>query len=181
MKSKKKSSAKRVPQPGAETAPFVASPKAVPSSVKSPARGSAQGSPQAAIAESRPRIGLEATVERVVPYEWTIQAIDSRLPPVLSTPAMIGVMEHATANAVRAELSPGAITVGTRIEVDHLKAVPDGATITARARLVGYEGRFLVFEVEAWSGEHIIGRGRVFRAIVKPEIHGAKAKSRVAP
>jgi fluoroacetyl-CoA thioesterase len=183
MKSKKKSSAKRAPQRGTKTAPFIASLKSVPSSVKSsvksPAEASAQGSSQGAIAESRPRIGLEATVERVVPHEWTIQAIDSRLPAVLSTPAMIGVMEYATANAVRGDLPPGAITVGTRVEVDHLKAVPDGATIRARARLVGYEGRFLVFEVEAWAGEHVIGRGRVFRAIVKPDLHGSKAKSRV--
>ena len=42
-----------------------------------------------------------------------------------------------------------------------------------------YEGRFLVFEVEAQSGEHVIGRGRVFRAIVQPDLHGAKAKARV--
>jgi predicted thioesterase len=62
--------------------------------------------------------------------------------------------------------------------VDHLKAVPDGATIQAYARLVGYQGRFLIFNVEARSGEHVIGRGRVFRAIVKPELHGAKAKAR---
>ena len=173
MKSKRKSSAKRAPKRSSKTALFIASPQAV----KGPVKGSAQDS----IEQNRPRIGLEATVERVVPHEWTIQAIDSSLPAVLSTPAMIGVMEYATANAVRANLPPGAITVGTRIEVDHLKAVPDGATIRARARLVGYEGRFLVFEVEAWSGEHIIGRGRIFRAIVRPDLHGAKAKSRVTP
>jgi predicted thioesterase len=127
----------------------------------------------------RPRIGLEGRVKHLVPYEWTIQAIDSRLPAVLSTPAMIGVMEHATAIAVQEALSPGAITVGTRIEIDHLKAVSDGATIEANARLVGYEGRFLVFEVEARAGKHVIGRGRVFRAIVHPEKHGARAKARV--
>jgi fluoroacetyl-CoA thioesterase len=151
---------------------------------KKPRRNAAAASgapPQDSNGEGRPPIGLEASVERLVPYEWTIQAIDPRLPAVLSTPAMIGVMEHATANAVREALPPGAITVGTRIEVDHLKAVPDGATILAHARLVRYEGRFLVFEVEARAGEHVIGRGRVFRAIVHPDVHGAKAKSRVEP
>jgi fluoroacetyl-CoA thioesterase len=132
-------------------------------------------------AEQRPSIGLEAHVERVVPYEWTIQAIDSRLPAVLSTPAMIGVMEYATVIAVREHLPPGAITVGTRIEVDHLKAVADGATIKVHAKLVAYQGRFLIFEVEARSREHVIGRGRVFRAIVKPDAHGAKAKARIEP
>lgn len=129
--------------------------------------------------EQRPRVGLEATVERVVPHAWTVQAVAPRYPAVLSTPAMIAMMEHATAVAVEPDLPPGAITVGTRVEVDHLKAVPDGATVRASARLVKHEGRFLVFEVEARSGEHVIGRGRVFRAIVEPDQHGAKARSRL--
>jgi len=115
-----------------------------------------------------PRIGLEATVELAVPFEWTIQNYDPRLPAVLSTPAMIGMMEMASAQAVRDELPPGAITVGTRIEVDHLKAATVGANVRAHARLAGYKGRFLIFETVARSGEHVIGRGRVFRAIVDP-------------
>jgi predicted thioesterase len=125
-----------------------------------------------------PPLGLEASVERIVPFEWTIQAINSILPPVLSTPAMIGLMEHATVLSILPHMPPGVITVGTRIEVDHLKAVPHGATIRASAKLVKHEGRFLVFDVEARSGEHVIGRGRVFRAIVEPKTHGDKAHAR---
>jgi fluoroacetyl-CoA thioesterase len=125
-----------------------------------------------------PRLGLEATTERVVKHEWTIQMIDSRLPAVFSTPSMIGLMEHATVLAIQSEMPEGAITVGTRIEVDHLKAVGPGAMVVASARLVKYQGRFLVFDVEATSGEHLIGRGRVFRAIVHPKEHGDKARAR---
>jgi fluoroacetyl-CoA thioesterase len=124
-----------------------------------------------------PRIGLEATIEKVIPREWTLVAYDPRLPAVLSTPAMIGMMEIAAAQSVQADLPAGAITVGTRIEVDHLKAVSVGATVLATARLVEHEGRFLIFEVEARSGEMVLGRGRVFRAIVKPEKFSAKARS----
>jgi fluoroacetyl-CoA thioesterase len=126
-----------------------------------------------------PRIGLEATVERVVQLEHTIRTVDPSLPAVFSTPSMIGLMEHATVLAVRSELPPGTISVGTRIEVDHLKAVGPGATVRAWARFVKYQGRFLVFDVEASSGEHVIGRGRVFRAIVEPQQHHAKAQKRV--
>jgi len=129
--------------------------------------------------QQRPRLGLEATVERIVEIRHTIQSVDPNLPAVFSTPSMIGLMEHATVQAVQPELPPGTITVGTRIEVDHLKAVPPGATVHASARFVRYKGRFLVFEVEARSGEHLIGRGRVFRAIVNPEAHGTKAQTRV--
>ncbi len=133
----------------------------------------------AARPEQRPRIGLEATTERVVQLEHTIQVVNPNLPAVFSTPSMIGLMEHATVMAIMSELPPGAISVGTRIEVDHLKAVGPGATVRAWAKFVKYQGRFLVFEVEARSGEHLIGRGRVFRAIVHPGEHGAKAQARV--
>jgi fluoroacetyl-CoA thioesterase len=133
----------------------------------------------AALPEHRFRLGLEGISERVVQLEHTIQVVNPNLPAVFSTPSMIGLMEHATVQALAPELPPGAISVGTRIEVDHLKAVGVGATVRAWARFVKSEGRFLVFEVEARSGEHLIGRGRVFRAIVHPAEHGAKAQARV--
>ena len=126
----------------------------------------------------RPRIGLESSVEKVIPPEWTLAAFDPRLPAVLSTPAMIGMMEIAASQAVQPALPPGAITVGTRIEVDHLKAVPGGTTVRATARLVKHEGRFLVFDVEARSGEHVLGRGKVFRAIVEPKKFTTQAHER---
>lgn len=146
---------------------------ALPASAKSTSAPVAQGETQ------HPRIGLEYTVEAVVPHEWTIQAIDPRLPPVLSTPRMIQLMEHASTRAILGELPPGTISVGTRIEVDHLKAVPDGATVHAHARLSGYQGRFLIFDVEARSRDIVIGRGRVFRALVESGKHGEKARARV--
>jgi fluoroacetyl-CoA thioesterase len=128
--------------------------------------------------ESKLRPGLQASIERVVLQEWTIAALDSRLPAVLSTPHMIGLMEVAAAQAILAELPPGTISVGTRIEVDHLKAVSAGATIRASATLVKHEGRFLIFDAEARSGEHVIGRGRVYRAIVEHQKFDSAARSR---
>jgi fluoroacetyl-CoA thioesterase len=128
-----------------------------------------------------PRLGLESAVQRLVPREWTIAAFDPRLPAVLSTPAMIGMMEIAAAQAVQPELPAGAITVGTRIEVDHLKAVTEGATVRAAARLVDYQGRFLVFEVEARSGDLVLGRGKVYRAIIEPHTFNARASARKDP
>lgn len=125
-----------------------------------------------------PPLGLTGEVERAVPHEWTIAAMSPKLPAVLSTPHMIGMMEGASARAVKDHLPPGAITVGTRIEVDHLKAVTVGAMVRATAKLVEHRGRFLVFDVEAWSGEHLIGRGKVFRAIVESAKHQAKADTR---
>ena len=126
----------------------------------------------------RPHIGAEATVEKIIPPEWTLAAFDPHLPPVLSTPAMIGMMEVAAAKAVQSSLPHGSITVGTRIEVDHLKAVLSGTLVYATARLARYEGRFLVFEVEARTEDVTLGRGRVFRAIVESKSFGNRADAR---
>lgn len=123
--------------------------------------------------------GLESAVERIVTHEWTLSALDPSFPPVLSTPAMIGLMEWASADAVKPELPRGSITVGTRIEVEHLKAITAGATVRATARLAKQEGRFLIFEVEARSGEHVLGR--VFRAVVHTDKFRAKAHTQHKP
>jgi len=141
-------------------------------------RSSKSASSSAATLEHRPRIGLDAAIEKIIPHGWTLAHYDPRLPPVLSTPAMIGMMEVAAAEAVQAELPAGAITVGTRIEVDHLKAVPEGTSVRATAHLTENKVRFMIFEVEARAGEHVIGRGRVCRAIVEHAKFHAQAHAR---
>lgn len=110
--------------------------------------------------------GLMGFCERIVSHELTLAQIDPKLPAVLSTPAMIGMMEMASSHALRHTLPEGSITVGVRIEVDHLKAVPAGVTVIANAKLAEVHGRRLIFEVEARSGAEIIGRGRVFHVLV---------------
>ena len=109
--------------------------------------------------------GLEGSCERVVSHEWTLAYMDPEWPAVFTTPAMIGMMEMASSYAVRPALPPGSITVGVRVEVDHFKAVPVGATVTAVSRLVEVNGRRLVFEAELRIGGEVLGRGRVFHGI----------------
>ncbi len=111
--------------------------------------------------------GLQGFCERVVSQELTLAHYDSSWPAVFSTPAMIGMMEVASSLAVRPALPPGSITVGVRIEVDHLKAIPVGATVIAVSKLVEIDGRRLIFEAEARSGADVIGRGRIFHTIVE--------------
>jgi len=147
-------------------------------SAKRPGEYSKGTGSSAVASQQSPRLGLEAALEKIIPREWTLAHYNPQLPPVLSTPAMIGMMEIAAAQSVQAELPAGAITVGTRIEVDHLKAVPEGTSVQATARLVEHKGRFMVFEVTASAGEHLIGRGRVYRAIVEPAKFHAQAHAR---
>jgi fluoroacetyl-CoA thioesterase len=110
--------------------------------------------------------GLEGCYEADVRQEWTRAYYQADLPAVFSTPAMIGMMEGACADAIAAALPAGTLSVGTRIEVDHLKAVPVGTRVRATARLVEVNGRFLVFDVAAYAGKTVIGRGRIVHAVV---------------
>ncbi len=126
------------------------------------------------------KLGLEGFCERVVSQELTLSHVDPNWPSVFSTPAMIGMMEMASSRAVRPALPPGSITVGVRIEVDHLKAVPAGATVIAVSKLVEIDGRRLIFEVEARSGAEVIGRGRIFHAIVEHSRFAANAAAKPA-
>jgi fluoroacetyl-CoA thioesterase len=112
-------------------------------------------------------LGMEGYCERVVSHEWTLSYMNPDWPAVFTTPAMIGMMEIACSHAIKPALPPGSITVGVRIEVDHIRPVPAGAKVIAASRLVEINGRRLIFEVQAHSGEHLIGRGRVFHAIVE--------------
>jgi len=125
-------------------------------------------------------LGLEGRCEKVVPHEWTLAHIDANLPPVFSTPAMIGLMEMASSRAVRPALPAGSITVGVRIEVDHVKAVPAGANVMVVSRLVEIDGRRLIFEAEARSGADVIGRGRIFHTIVEHARFAATAAGKPA-
>ena len=127
-----------------------------------------------------PRIGLEASYRKSSAARMDAQLLrpaSSRCPLDSRDDRDDGSRRR---KRVVPELPPGAITVGTRIEVDHLKAVTEGATVLASARLVEYRGRFLVFDVEARSGAHLLGRGRVFRAIVEHAGFHAKADSHKA-
>jgi fluoroacetyl-CoA thioesterase len=110
--------------------------------------------------------GMEGTLDATVRMEWTRAFYDPRFPAVFSTPAMIALMEGAIATTVNPVLAPGTFTVGTRIEVDHVKAVPVGAAVSASAKLAEIRGRVLIFDVEARSGGDVIGRGRIFHTLV---------------
>lgn len=88
------------------------------------------------------------------------------LPPVLSTPRMIGLLEQTAHAAVLPFLESGQTTVGTLVNVKHLAATPVGMTVTFRAELLEIDRRRLVFKVEAWDTVEKIGEGTHERFII---------------
>lgn len=113
--------------------------------------------------------GLSGTSRTVVSDGNTAAAAGSGDMPVFSTPAMAALMENAAMNAVAHLLPEGSTTVGTRLEIDHIKASAVGAEITATAVLTAVEGRKLTFNVGARDSGGMIGEGVHVRFVVERE------------
>lgn len=120
--------------------------------------------------------GLSFTSRTTVSSENTAKAIGSGDMEVFATPAMIALMENAAMLAVAAGLPEGSSTVGSEMNVTHIKPSGLGAEITATAVLTSVEGRKLTFNVGASDSDGMIGEGTHVRYIVDRERFLAKTR-----
>jgi len=95
---------------------------------------------------------------------------------VVATPYLIWLLEGASVRAVKAHLRPEERTVGTAVNVRHIRAVPAGIEVTARSRLREVDGRRLVFEVEALARGESVMNGTHERMIVDGQRFLERAK-----
>ncbi len=74
-----------------------------------------------------------------------------------ATPALVALMEKTAISDLADCLPDGSTTVGTRIDVRHLKASPVGERLRCVSTLAEREGRRLLFRIEAYdeSGDTI--------------------------
>src|SRR6476469_8112086 len=112
--------------------------------------------------------GIRGEAEETVEHQHTLSHHNAKLPPIYSTPNMIGLMEWAASNAMLPFLDEGEISVGTAINIEHRAPTTIGARVKTEAVLESSDGRFLVFRVTAHNGKAEIGRGTVTRTIVNP-------------
>ena len=86
---------------------------------------------------------------------------------VLSTPAMVGLIERTSAILAFERLPEGKATVGFEICVKHVAAAPEGSTceVTSRLREV-VDDRKLRFDVEVTDGGRTIGVGTHERRVI---------------
>lgn len=113
--------------------------------------------------------GLSFTATMRVTPEVTAEYIGSGDLAVLATPAMCALMENAAMMAVAPHLEAGQTTVGTALNIEHLRATPIGKTVTATAVLTEVEGRKLSFNIAARDEKGIIGEGTHSRFVVDRE------------
>src|SRR5262245_21858968 len=111
-------------------------------------------------------IGARAEVSRTVAREHTLSAHLDWLPPVLTTPDMLGWMEMACFEALQPYCEDGEITVGTHIDVSHRAPTGIGKQVVAEAVLERIDGRFHMMKVSARDESGLIGEGYVGRAFI---------------
>ncbi|MEX0620751.1 MAG: hypothetical protein WD181_04150 [Solirubrobacterales bacterium] len=79
---------------------------------------------------------------------------------VLSTPGMIGMMEHNATMLIQPTLPDGAATVGFEVSIKHVAGAFTNSPCVAWARLDEVnDGRKFRFSVEVREGDRIIGVG----------------------
>ncbi len=112
--------------------------------------------------------GLEAANEFEVEGQLLTDVAGTLSAAVLSTPAMIAMMERTASMLVYPLLPPGKATVGFEVCVRHVRSAPEGSTCTAKARLEELsDGRKLRFSVEVLDAEgNTVGVGTHERRMV---------------
>lgn len=122
--------------------------------------------------------GLKGQQSEIVTNEKTAMEMGSGTLPVYATPAMIALMEKTAMLSVAKELAGEEATVGTRLEISHLAACGLGSEIRCESLLTEIDRKRLVFEVQAFEGETLIGKGIHERFIINTEKFMSKINSK---
>ncbi|HWE40253.1 MAG TPA: thioesterase family protein [Isosphaeraceae bacterium] len=116
--------------------------------------------------KTTPKAGMVAEERLTVGPENRISFADARMPPVLATPWLVAHLEYAARKAIDPCLEDSERSVGTYVEVEHLAPVPEGLTVTCRARVIHVDGPVVTFQVEAHDGLEPVARGLHRRRVI---------------
>ena len=112
--------------------------------------------------------GARGSAERTVSEADTGASVGSSDFPILATPVLLALSEAATIDALEGRLPGGSTSVSMRVHFDHVRPVPVGRTVLAKALLERVEGRRLTFSVEARDTDgDLVGSGRIVRIVVE--------------
>lgn len=119
------------------------------------------------MADESLRLGLAAELEFTVDAADTATAVGSGSVPVLATPRLLAWAEAATVAAVDGVLAESDTSVGSVVQLQHLRGTPVGGTVRVRAELAEVDGRSLRFTVSAADGQgRTVLWGTVTRVVV---------------
>ena len=117
------------------------------------------------------KIGDKYTLTHVVQDNETAEILGSGGLPVYSTPSMICLMELT---AFKYAEQFGNQTVGTKVNISHLRACKPGTEVTAEAEVLELEGRRILYKVSVSDEKGLMGEGTHERFVIDPERFMAK-------
>ena len=114
-----------------------------------------------------PVTGTAATTSYTVRERDTAETLGSGDLPVLATPRLVAWAEYATRSAIAGDLDDASTSVGTRVDIEHLRPSPVDAAVSVRAELTAVDGRSMRFDVSAAHDDGgVVGQGEVVRMVV---------------
>ena len=113
-------------------------------------------------------VGMKLEVEKVVTENDTAAKAASGSVEVLATPIMIAWMEEASLHLAQKGLEEGLTTVGTEVNIKHLKGTLVGKTIKIVSVLKEIDRKKLIFDVEVFEDGVVVGTGTHTRFIIDP-------------
>ena len=111
-------------------------------------------------------VGMKYEIDRVVTENDTAAKAASGSVEVLATPVMIAWMEEASLRLAQKELEEGLTTVGTEVNIKHLKGTLVGKTVKVLSTLKEIARKRLVLDVEVIEDGVAVGTGSHTRFII---------------
>jgi len=115
------------------------------------------------------KVGVKGYGEQLVENKDTAKAYGSGSVEVYATPAMISLLENTAHISIGHLLPEGCVSVGTLINIEHLRATPLGEKVWCETVLEVIDSRKLTFSVVAFDSKGMIGKGTHERFIVNVE------------
>ena len=114
--------------------------------------------------------GQRAEMEVEVTKDLTTNRMGREGADVLSTPALLGLMENVSIKATEPNLPEGHTTVGYAVDgLRHLVATPIGGTIVVKTELTEVDRNRLTFSIEAYEGDTRVALATHKRAVISTD------------
>jgi len=115
---------------------------------------------------SMPPAGRAATIVHQVGDDDLAQTLGTGDVPVLASSRLLTWAEHATCAAIQVDLDDRSTSVGTVLQMQHLRPSILRTAVSVHAELVHVDGRQLSFRVQAEHDDgELVGRGEGTRAV----------------
>jgi fluoroacetyl-CoA thioesterase len=113
--------------------------------------------------------GIKGEHELTVTENDTAVKYGSGMVNVFATPAMIALMEITALKSIEPYLPEYVTSVGTEVNMKHLRASAIGRTLRCESVIIEVNGRKITFELTVWDDSILVGHGVHIRHLVDKE------------